>query len=180
MPAAVSVPVPPPMMHGGPIYCETGHPWLGMAEPVNTITNAAILIAAYYAYRFVRKSQVGFSPDLVLMLILLAGVGIGSTLWHGLRTHWALQLDWIPGVAFLIVFTALWFRQLFGWTAGIIGAVAMYALPLKAGACHVRRWLDPSPDRPPYGGPTFPFQGRQCLCDHGAPARKWLTAPAAN
>ena len=28
-------------------------------------------------------------------------VGIGSTLWHGLRTMWALQLDWIPGVLFL-------------------------------------------------------------------------------
>lgn len=125
-------PVPPPMMHGGPIYCETGHPWLGMAEPVNTITNAAILIAAYYAYRHVKKSGVGFSGDLVLLLILLAGVGVGSTLWHGLRTHWALTLDWIPGVAFLVVFTALWFRQLFGWTAGILGAIAMYACTIGA------------------------------------------------
>ncbi|MGC9953499.1 MAG: ceramidase domain-containing protein [Rhizomicrobium sp.] len=111
----------------GPIYCETGHPWLFVAEPVNTITNAAIIIAAYFAYRIVKKSRVGFSGDLVVLIFLLAMTGIGSTLWHGLRTMWALQLDWIPAVLFLLVFTALWFRQLFGWVAGIGGAVLMYA-----------------------------------------------------
>lgn len=116
----------------GPIYCETGHPWLFMAEPVNTITNAAIIIAAYLAYRYVRKSRVGFSGDLVVLIFLLAAVGIGSTLWHGLRTGWALELDWIPGVLFLLVFTALWFRQLFGWAAGIGGAILMYAATIAS------------------------------------------------
>jgi len=118
--------IPPEQLHG-PIYCETGHPWLGMAEPVNTITNAAIILAAYLAYRYVRRSGVKMSFDLGLLLVLLTAVGIGSFLWHGLRTHWALQLDWIPGVAFLIAFTFLWFRQLFGWVWGVLGAVAMYA-----------------------------------------------------
>ena len=111
----------------GPIYCETGHPWLGMAEPVNTITNAAIILAAYFAYRYVKKSKVGFSPDLVVLIFLLAACGIGSTLWHGLRTWWALQLDWIPGVLYLIVLSTLWFRRLFGWAVGIFAVVAMMA-----------------------------------------------------
>jgi hypothetical protein len=111
----------------GPIYCETGHPWLFMAEPVNTLTNAFIILAAYLAYRYVRKSRVGFSGDLIVLIFLLAMTGVGSFLWHGLRTMWALQLDWIPGVLFLLVFTALWFRQLFGWAAGIGGAILMYA-----------------------------------------------------
>jgi len=111
----------------GPIYCETGHAWLGMAEPVNTITNAAIIIAAYFAYRYVKKSRVGFSADLVLLIFLLAAVGIGSTLWHGLRTMWALQLDWVPGVLFLLVLTVLWIRQLYGWYAAIFGVLAMVA-----------------------------------------------------
>ena len=43
----------------GPIYCETGHPWLGMAEPVNTITNIFILLAAYLAYRRIRAAKIG-------------------------------------------------------------------------------------------------------------------------
>lgn len=108
-----------------PIYCETGHPFLGMAEPVNTITNAAILIAAYFAYRYARKSRVRLSTDLVLLLFLLTWVGIGSALWHGLRTPWALTLDWIPGVLYLLVLTVLWIRQLYGWFAGVFGMVAM-------------------------------------------------------
>ena len=111
----------------GPFYCETGHPWLFIAEPVNTITNAAIIIAAYFAYRYVKKSRVGFSGDLIVLIFLLAAVGIGSTLWHGLRTMWALQLDWIPGVLFLLVFSMLWMRQLFGWIAGVLGTIAMFA-----------------------------------------------------
>jgi len=126
----------------GPIYCETGHAWLGMAEPVNTITNAAIIIAAYFAYRYVKKSRVGFSADLVLLIFLLAAVGIGSTLWHGLRTMWALQLDWIPGVLFLLVFTALWFRQLFGWAAGIGGAILMYGATVASVAFTWRTFGD--------------------------------------
>jgi hypothetical protein len=97
-----------------------------MAEPVNTITNAAIIIAAYLAYRYVKKSKIGMSGDLVVLIFLLAAVGIGSTLWHGLRTMWALQLDWIPGVLFLIVFSMLWMRQLFGWFAGVLGTIAMF------------------------------------------------------
>ncbi|HEY0282628.1 MAG TPA: ceramidase domain-containing protein [Rhizomicrobium sp.] len=126
----------------GPFYCETGYPWLGMAEPVNTITNAAIIVAAYFAYRAVKKSRVGFSADLVLLIFLLAMVGIGSTLWHGLRTRWALQLDWIPGVLFLLVLTALWFRQLFGWFAGIGGAILMYAATVASAAFAWRTFGD--------------------------------------
>lgn len=124
--------MPQPQFHG-PVYCETGHPWLGMAEPVNTITNAAILIAAYFAYRYVKRSKVGFSADLVLLLFLLTWVGIGSALWHGLRTAWALTFDWVPGVLFLLVLTVVWIRQMFaraavGWIAGILGMLLMIFL----------------------------------------------------
>ena len=109
----------------GPIYCDTAHMFMGMHEPVNTITNAAILIAAWLAYRHVKRSGVGFSGGLIVLLTLLVGVGIGSALWHGLRTQWALALDTLPGVLFLLALTVLWIRQLYGWAAGIIGMVVM-------------------------------------------------------
>lgn len=120
----------PQLQFHGPIYCETGHPWLGLAEPVNTITNAAILIAAYLAYRYVKRSRVPFSGDLILLLFLLTWVGIGSALWHGLRTRWALTFDWVPGVLYLLVLSVLWIRQMFrgawlGWFAGIVGMLVM-------------------------------------------------------
>lgn len=127
MPVSPSAPVSAMI---GPIYCETGHPWLGMAEPVNTITNAAILIAAWFAYRYARQQKVRFSTDLVLLLFLLTWVGIGSALWHGLRTSWALTLDWVPGVLYLLVLTVLWIRQLYGWLAGIAGMIAMAFLSM--------------------------------------------------
>ncbi len=111
----------------GPIYCETGHPLLFMAEPVNTVTNAVIILAAIFAVMYVRRSRVGFSADLVVLLFLLFAVGIGSTLWHGLRTQWALQLDWIPGVLFLLAITGFWIRMLFGGLAGFFGTVGMLA-----------------------------------------------------
>jgi len=111
----------------GPIYCETGHPWLYMAEPVNTITNAFIILAAIFAYYRVRNARIGFPMDLSVLLILLAVTGIGSFLWHGLRTMWALQLDWIPGVLFLLAISGFWMRMLFGGIAGVFGAIAMFA-----------------------------------------------------
>jgi len=124
--------MPAPQFHG-PIYCDTAHMWLGMHEPVNTISNAAILIAAYFAYRYVKKSRVGFSGDLILLLFLLTWVGIGSALWHGLRTAWALPFDAIPGVLYLLVLTVVWIRQAFsrawiGWIAGVAGMVLMIAV----------------------------------------------------
>jgi hypothetical protein len=117
----------PTVVQRMPFYCETGHPWLGMAEPVNTITNAAILIAAWLAYRYIKRSGIRLSNDLKLLLFLLVWVGIGSALWHGLRTGWALTLDWLPGVLFLLVLTVLWIRQLYGWFAGVFGMVLMLA-----------------------------------------------------
>jgi hypothetical protein len=111
----------------GPIYCETGHPWLFMAEPVNTVTNAFIILAAILAFMHVKRARIGFSADLVVLLLLLTTNGIGSFLWHGSRTMWALQLDWIPGVLFLFVYAGLWIRQLFGRTAGVLGPLALLA-----------------------------------------------------
>ena len=114
----------------GPIYCDTAHMFMGFHEPVNTITNAAILIAAWFAYRHVKRSGVGFSAGLIVLLTLLVGVGVGSALWHGLRTHWALILDTLPGVLFLLVLTVLWIRQLYGWAAGLFGMVLMVVASL--------------------------------------------------
>ena len=111
----------------GPIYCETGHPWLFMAEPVNTITNGFIILAAILAFLHVRRARIGSPPGISALVVLLFVTGVGSTLWHGLRSHWALQLDWMPGVAFLLVFSGLWMGRLFGRIAGVLGPLAMLA-----------------------------------------------------
>jgi hypothetical protein len=109
----------------GPIYCETGHPWFGMAEPVNTLTNIFILLAAYFAFRRLRAARIGYPWDIVFLLILLTVTGIGSFLWHGLRQPWALRLDALPGLLFLFVFAGFWLCRLTNWITGVIGGLLL-------------------------------------------------------
>ncbi|HVU19978.1 MAG TPA: ceramidase domain-containing protein [Rhizomicrobium sp.] len=107
------------------MYCETGHPWLFMAEPVNTITNAFIILAAILAFRQVRNARIGWPADIVILLFLLFATGIGSFAWHAFRTRVALAFDAIPGLLFLFVFTGVWIGRLFGRWAGILGAFGL-------------------------------------------------------
>jgi hypothetical protein len=106
-------------MHTGPIYCETGHPWLGIAEPVNFATNAFIIVAAIFAARLIQRSPYKNDTGLWLLVALLACTGIGSFLWHGLRTPFTLALDTWSGLLFLLALVAVWFEALYGLMAGI-------------------------------------------------------------
>ncbi|HWA89954.1 MAG TPA: ceramidase domain-containing protein [Rhizomicrobium sp.] len=114
-------------MPSGPIYCETGHPLWFMAEPLNTVTNAFIIIAFVYAWRYVRRAKIGMPWDLAVLLFLLFATGIGSFAWHALRTRIALAFDALPGLLFLFVLAGLWFRVLYGNLAGIAGALGLIA-----------------------------------------------------
>jgi hypothetical protein len=111
----------------GPIYCETGHPWLFMAEPLNTVTNIFILLAAVLAWRAMRRARIGTPPDLAALIFLLFVTSIGSFFWHAFRTRLALDFDAVPGLLFLILFAALWMRALFGTAIGVAGMLGMIA-----------------------------------------------------
>jgi hypothetical protein len=65
-------------------YCERTAPGL-LAEPLNAITNASFLIAAWAALLLVRRS--GRLPaDIQVLLWLAVATGIGSGLWHTYAT----------------------------------------------------------------------------------------------
>ena len=70
-------------------YCERMDPgyW---AEPLNAVTNAAFLIAAAIMWVRVRHSGLGLAHTLV---ILLAGIGVGSYLFHTHAQVWAAFAD---------------------------------------------------------------------------------------
>ena len=121
----------------GPVYCETGHPWLFMAEPVNTLTNFVIIAAAIAALLYVRRRAKSYPPDLMVLVILLFATGIGSFFWHALRTPTWLVLDWLPGVLFLVTFIFLWLRALHGPLAGL-GAL-LFVIAASTGAMAVAR-----------------------------------------
>ena len=96
----------------GPVYCETGHPWLFVSEPVNSVTNLAILIAAIFGLRALLRAPRPWPLDVIAMVVVLFGCAVGSFLWHTFRTRMFLTLDVVPGLLFLFIFIYAWIRRL--------------------------------------------------------------------
>jgi hypothetical protein len=90
-------------------YCERTAPGL-LAEPLNAITNASFLIAAWAAWLLATRT--GHTSSGIRVLVLLAiSVGIGSGLWHTVPNGWTLTLDIIPILVFLVWFFWLYLRD---------------------------------------------------------------------
>lgn len=81
-------------------YCERVDPsyW---AEPVNAVTNAAFVIAAYVMWRRVRGQEM---PLAVALCAILAAIGIGSYLFHTHAQVWAAIADVLPIVGFSLLY----------------------------------------------------------------------------
>jgi hypothetical protein len=89
-------------------YCERTGPGL-LAEPLNAITNASFLIAAWTAWLLATRS--GYvSRGIRALVLLAASVGIGSAVWHTVPNGWTLTLDIIPILVFLVWFFWLYMR----------------------------------------------------------------------
>ncbi|WP_170598633.1 ceramidase domain-containing protein [Ruegeria arenilitoris] len=81
-------------------YCERLSPdyW---AEPVNAVTNAAFLLAAWVMWRRVRGQGL---PLANLLVAILAVIGIGSFLFHTHAQVWAALADTTPILLFILVY----------------------------------------------------------------------------
>ncbi len=90
-------------------YCERLGPeyW---AEPINAVTNAAFLIAAFIMWRRVRGRGL---PLAMLLVWILAAIGIGSYLFHTHAQVWAAIADTTPILLFILVY--LFAMNLHGW-----------------------------------------------------------------
>lgn len=81
-------------------YCERLDPsyW---AEPINAVTNAAFLIAAFIMWRRVRGTGDRLA---VALCLVLAAIGIGSYLFHTHATTWAGIADVLPILVFILLY----------------------------------------------------------------------------
>jgi hypothetical protein len=79
-------------------YCERGLDPAFWAEPLNALSNAAFLIAAWWAWRTWRQSLQAGQAELGLVA-LLAVIGAGSFLFHTFATRWAALADVIPPIS---------------------------------------------------------------------------------
>ena len=93
-------------------YCERLGPEL-LAEPLNALTNASFLIAAGAAWLLARRLG-RLSTDVWVLLGLAFSVGIGSALWHTLATPWAMLLDVVPILLFVLWFIWVYTRRVAG------------------------------------------------------------------
>jgi hypothetical protein len=81
-------------------YCERTDAsyW---SEPVNAVTNAAFLVAAFVMWRRVRGQGM---PLALLMVAVLAAIGVGSYLFHTHATAWAASADVVPIGLFILLY----------------------------------------------------------------------------
>lgn len=71
------------------------------SEPINAITNAAFLIAAFIMWRRVRGQGL---PVADLLIAILTAIGIGSYLFHTHATVWAVTADVVPIGLFILLY----------------------------------------------------------------------------
>jgi hypothetical protein len=106
------------------IYCERTHAGL-LAEPINAITNASFILAAWLALRAAR-SRGRLDIPMAWLILLTFAVGVGSLLWHVFAQRWAGAADVIPILLFIVSYLGLAMWRYFRVTAleAVVVAVA--------------------------------------------------------
>lgn len=96
----------------GPTYCETPETITGIfpVEPANAISSGVIVVFGVLALIQVMR-RAPRSIELYVMCALLITNGVGSILWHGLRTRWSLTLDFLPAAIFVLMMAIVWARR---------------------------------------------------------------------
>lgn len=100
-------------------YCERTDASL-WSEPLNAVTNAAFLVAAFAALALWRRRGKGDWPALALILVVVA-VGFGSFAFHTIATVGASLADVVPIAVFIYGYFLLAMRRYLA--LGIVGGL---------------------------------------------------------
>lgn len=95
------------------LYCERLGPEL-WAEPVNALSNASFLLAAWLIRR--RVAERGAQPgdgQWIGLAALMACIGLGSLLFHTLALRWAAYFDSGFIALYMIAFACVWAHRVF-------------------------------------------------------------------
>mgnify|MGYP000126682161 FL=1 len=96
---------PEQITDGGPWYAETHVTDALIVEPWNAISSLAIAAPAVYFLWKIRKQPKDYSFLLAAIPFLFLN-GLGSTLFHGVRTsRWLLYMDFIPAMILTLLIT---------------------------------------------------------------------------
>ena len=155
------------------LYCERTDPGL-WAEPVNALTNLALVFAAAH---LLRRMGPGTPADLRALGGLLGLIGVGSLVFHTVAQRWASVLDIVFIAAFVLLFVHCALRRVHGWGAapagaaviGVMAASALIALTVRLPVLNGSEL---------YLGPWLALIALAVTCPHPAAAR-WLRAASA-
>ncbi len=101
-------------------YCERAGDTGLFAEPVNTITNIAFFLAAALAHLHQRKQpSINRDIDCTIFIVLVALMGLGSTLFHVFAQRWALVADVVPITIFILVYMNYALNRFLNLTPGV-------------------------------------------------------------
>ncbi|MGP9819476.1 ceramidase domain-containing protein [Salinarimonas sp. NSM] len=118
------------------LYCERAG--VGFwAEPVNAVSNAAFLVAAFLALSLWRRAG-GRDVWALVLIAIVAATGIGSFLFHTYANRWSLLADVIPITLFIYGFFFLAMRRFL--RLGAVGAGVATGAFLAAGAAFPAAW----------------------------------------
>lgn len=103
-------------------YCERTDAGL-WSEPLNAVSNAAFLVAAWAAWRLAARAGDRAGQGLAA---ILAAIGVGSFLFHTVAQVWAAVADVVPIQIFILAYIALATVRFFGapWWGGVLAAAA--------------------------------------------------------
>lgn len=96
-------------------YCERVD-FSFWSEPVNAVTNLAIIIAALLALKLYSKEfplhKHKHRPNVLLLIAVVLCIGVGSFLYHTFATIWAGYLDVVPIAIFIYLYHAVFLRRI--------------------------------------------------------------------
>lgn len=126
------------------IYCERLGPdfW---AEPLNALSNAAFIVAAWQAWSLARKRPTGVSLQSGALIALVATIGVGSFLFHTLALRWAMLADVIPISVYQLLFLVFYTRSVARLPVPLVAVcVAAFFVVSYAFAALPEHWLNGS------------------------------------
>ena len=88
------------------------------SEPLNAVTNAAFLVAAFIMWRRVKGQGLPIAMGLVAILAL---IGVGSYLFHTHATRWAAVADTTPIAIFILTYLYAANRHYWNWPVWAAG-----------------------------------------------------------
>lgn len=126
------------------LYCERLSPdfW---AEPVNALSNAGFLLAAYFAWRLLQSRGLKTFITAWVLTLMVAVIGIGSFLFHTFAVRWALFADVIPISVYQVLFLSFYLYKVARFSALKVGAwiIAFFAVTYGFDALPTQ-WLNGS------------------------------------